>query len=77
MTNSIYHHKDVPLATPYVDLNGRAHVYLHASGTVTVQMTAALGAMYSSISMDAPSLRAFAALLNEAVEKLPAEQEAA
>ena len=54
-------------------MNGRAAVFLHASGGVSVTMEAAYGAAHMAMQINTDSLRAFANLLNEAVDALPVE----
>jgi hypothetical protein len=73
---SIYHHKSVELAGD-ADLNGSAHVFLHANGGVSVTMQAAYGAAHMSMQINADGLRAFAKLLTDAVEALPVKVEEA
>lgn len=77
MTDSIYHRATVKMTHRRNDLKGEAGVYLFQSGTVIIDFGAANNAMGLSFHTDADSLRAFAKLLNEAVEALPAKVEEA
>lgn len=76
MSGTIYHHKETAIKINGSDHSG-ASVCLFHSGTVAIDFRAAYGAMNLNIHTDADSLRAFAALLNEAVAALPAKVEEA
>lgn len=74
--STIYHHKSAPL-TVNGSASSQASVCMFHDGAVIVSIYTAYGAHNTSLNMDAASLRAFAALLNEAVDALPVEEVAA
>ena len=74
MTNPIYHHTNVPMLV-HGEKTGSASVALFVNGAVIVSLSADLGAMSINFHTDADSLRAFAKLLADAVDALPAKVE--
>ena len=78
MGNSIYHHRHAVLdTTGTTPLKGGASIALFDDGKVILTLTAANGAVSTNIHINADSLRAFAKLLNDAVDALPAKVEEA
>lgn len=75
MSNPIYHQKETVLNLG--PGSGSATVALFTDGTVIVSTATVFGAATTSLHMDAASLRAMAALLNDAAEKLAPAEEAA
>ena len=71
MSDGIYHHTRCNLDDGSGDLHGKASVALFDGGTVIVSMFANSGSASMQMHIDADSLRAFAKLLNEAVNALP------
>ena len=76
MNNSIYHQRSVPIQINH-GVHSSVAVALFDSGSVIVTTCADYGAVSFNTHMDADSLRAFAKLLADAVEALPAKVEEA
>ena len=74
MSDLIYHQKSVPLKIQHGP-SSSAGVALFNSGSVIVTINADFGAMNVNAHIDADSLRAFAKLLADAVDALPAKVE--
>lgn len=74
--SNIYHNNVAVLAI-HGEKHGAASVSLFDHGTVIIGMSGELGAVSMSVHIDADSLRAFAKLLNDAVDALPAKIEEA
>ena len=76
--NDIYHSDNVKLTTTGDNpLKGGAAVSLFTDGQVVLAVHAANRSLSVSLHIDADSLRAFAKLLADAVEALPAKVEVA
>lgn len=74
MPDSIYHQKSAPLNINH-SKHASASVALFHSGSVIVTTCSDYGSVSFNVHMDADSLRAFAKLLNDAVDALPAKVE--
>jgi len=74
--SNIYHNNAAVLAFNG-EKRGAVSVCLFDHGTVIIGIDAQLGAFSMSLHTDADSLRAFAKLLNDAVDALPAKIEEA
>ncbi len=72
--SNIYYNNAAVLAI-HGEKHGAASVCLFDHGTVIIGMSGELGAVSMSLHTDADSLRAFAKLLADAVEALPAKVE--
>jgi hypothetical protein len=75
--NDIYHSDNVKLTTTgHSPLNGGAAISLFDDGQVVLAIHAANRSLSVSLHIDADSLRAFAKLLNDAVDALKVEDAA-